>query len=1385
MGILRPLVVALTLACLIASGQAQAQNFVGNSGFESGSTGWDGGQVGSDRPHSGNACLMVVDSSSTASVESRAHALLPVTQGRSYRLEVWIRTTAAGQQTLVTLEQYDTSGRWISGHNYDFVALAGTEWTLFSRVVRAFSPATAFVRLVLRPVPWTEAGELTGTAWFDDAYFGPAADAFTQHATWLRDQGPIRVWRSPTEQKVRRDAYPPTHALTEGTLKLEAAREESEPAQVVLLPDRDEQLAGATVSDLAGPMGAVIPASAVTVREVAYVPIVDPTDYASFTGWMPDPLPLLQTPLPLAAGVQQPLWLTVRVPAGAAAGDYAGTLRLNFGAALPVDLPLALHVWDFALPQEHHLRTAYGMSLDQIDRYHHLNSDPSLRRQVFRLYLQDFAAHRISPYDPFGDDAINISFPNANWPLASVVPDPENPAGGNHVLEVRDDRHDASIGIQGSVAIPVLQGTRYKLGWRARTDTRRNYAVAVNQYSANGNWISGHNIDTVRSGTGTWMQDSVSIPTGQLTAETAFVRITLFACPWTQAGELTGTTWFDDTSFAAEGSSSNLVSDPGFELRPGQADVTADFTAADPALTYALDTLGFDSFRLPLPSFAWGDASGHHGGSLLGFAWDTPEYERIFGKLLRAIDDHLAQRGWLDRAYTYWYDEPGPGDYPFVIQGMDLIHRSDPRLKRLLTEQLVSDLAGHVDIWTPIFDLFDISWAGQRQALGEQVWWHVCTGPQAPFPNNFIDHPGIEHRLRFWMAWRYGIQGDLYWDTTYWSNDDVFPPPRFQNPWTDPMSYNYSGQVGTWGNGDGRLLYPPRSWSDGRARVKGPTPSIRWELIREGIEDYEYLWMLKDAADRLEAAGTNQDLVTAARSLLDLPAPLFSSLTAFTDDPTLLQSHRSQVARLLEQILPVARSTIGLNLPSGAAGAALTDGRGDSIQPGYAVATVTSGAVPYGVAVFSFKQNDIVVSEAAVPASPPTTAARIFADYRTGVAATPGRADDGIIDINTGLAVVNRGSDTANVTFTLRNAVGARLAAGHGRIASGTHFAKFINQLKDVAPDFIIPDDFPTAMQFGSLDIASDQPLSVLALRLTQNQRNEALLTTTPIADLTKPLDGTPLYFPQFVDGGGYLTMLIFLNTSDAIETGKLALFDDTGAALHVNQVGGTRDAAFTYAIQPGGVFVFQTDGSPADARVGWARLIPDANMSSPVGAGIFSFTQGGIRVTESGVPAATPTTHARIYVDQSGYHATGLAVANPGGSGLGVNLKAYHSDGSAVAEEGEGSLSLNADGHTARFVSQVISGLPAGFAGVLDISSPSPFVALTLRSLTNSRGDFLLTTFPIADLTRSAPTPIIFPQIADGGGYVTEFIMLTTGGPARLTLNFYGEDGTPLPVGK
>ena len=455
-----------------------------------------------------------------------------------------------------------------------------------------------------------------------------------------------------------------------------------------------------------------------------------------------------------------------------------------------------------------------------------------------------------------------------------------------------------------------------------------------------------------------------------------------------------------------------------------------------------------------------------------------------------------------------------------------------------------------------------------------------------------------------------------------------------------------------------------------------------------------------------------------------------------------------------------------------------TTGASTNIATGYATTSVASGTAPYGTAVFSLTQNGNVVSEAGIPASPPVQSARIFIDYRTGVA-----AGSGTLDVYTGFALANRGTSTADLTYTLRDRNGQTIATGVGTLAAGAHRAKFIHELRDIAPAFNLPANFATAILYGSLEISSSQPTSMLSLRLTTNQRGETLLTSTPVADLSRPPATSPVYFPQLVDGGGYATSVVLLNTSGSAQRGTISTFDDAGTGFTVKALDGTVASSFSYNIPANGTFVFQTDGSNTSTKVGSIKVTPDSGNTAPTGVGVLSYSPAGILITESGVPSASPTIRARLFIDRSAGHDTGLAVANPGTSGISVAVRAFEKDGTTPAGSGQGTINLAVNGHRARFVAEMIEGLPDGFTGVAEISSTSPFVALTLRGLTNRRGDFLLTTFPIADPNQPAPTPIVFPHIADGGGYSTQFIFISASGAASVNVDFFGSDGAPLSI--
>ena len=507
-----------------------------------------------------------------------------------------------------------------------------------------------------------------------------------------------------------------------------------------------------------------------------------------------------------------------------------------------------------------------------------------------------------------------------------------------------------------------------------------------------------------------------------------------------------------------------------------------------------------------------------------------------------------------------------------------------------------------------------------------------------------------------------------------------------------------------------------------------------------------------------------------------LPNPWVRALAIGPQDPTTVYAGTYGDGVFVSS----AAARVTLALPAGGTVTTSTLGPDDELVAGYATVTVNTGSTPYGTAVFSYTQNGVVVSEVGVPVSPPTRAARFFVDSRAGVNAGSG---GGTKNISTGFAAVNRGDAEVGLALKLRDSSGTILAQGTVRLARGAHMARFLDQL---APGFVPPPGF-ISDGLGSLEITADQPVSILALRLTINQRGDLLMTTTPIADLEMPAPAGLPAFPQIADGGGYQTTIILLNTSNAGESGVVRFFGNDGTALPVRMAGG--DAAgsqFPYAIPAGGFVRFVTDGSPAEANAGWAQLIPDGGSAAPVGAAIFSYTRGDVLVTESGVAATTATTHARIYVDLSGGHDTGLAVVNPGSAALRLTATAYELDGITPAGNGPGTVDLAPSGHAAKFAWQFIEGLREGFTGVLDLRSADPFAALTLRSLYNGRRDFLITTFPMADANQAPPAPLIFPQIADGAGYQTQIILLSTGSAASmLTVSYFGNDGSPIPIGQ
>ena len=247
----------------------------------------------------------------------------------------------------------------------------------------------------------------------------------------------------------------------------------------------------------------------------------------------------------------------------------------------------------------------------------------------------------------------------------------------------------------------------------------------------------------------------------------------------------------------------------------------------------------------------------------------SPETAQLVKSYLKQVHDYYRQNGWLGRlVFNSPIDEPNSApDFEETRQWATLVHEAAPGVPFLATKTPVPQhpewgtLRGYVNNFSIHGN--DLNGLAIRQAMheeqarGGEMSWYISCDQVYPQPNYFIDAPAMDPLMVPWITWRYGMQGILYWDIKHWN--------EVKSPWTDPVTF-HSGWFCSEGgvlNGEGSLLYPGSETrrNTGQSDVDGPVSSIRFELLREGIEDYEYLWLLKSLGDAAFADEAAESMV--------------------------------------------------------------------------------------------------------------------------------------------------------------------------------------------------------------------------------------------------------------------------------------------------------------------------------------------------------------------------------------------------------------------------------------------------------------------------------------------------------------------------------------------
>ncbi len=122
----------------------------------------------------------------------------------------------------------------------------------------------------------------------------------------------------------------------------------------------------------------------------------------------------------------------------------------------------------------------------------------------------------------------------------------------------------------------------------------------------------------------------------------------------------------------------------------------------------------------------------------------------------------------------------------------------------------------------------------QQQQAGRRLWFYSCSGPV-----RLLDPYGY-HRLSAWSCWKYGAEGEGFW---------AFGDSNGASSWNE-----YLSSIGAFTP----LFLDTTTVTAGK----------HMEAIREGVEDFEYLHMLRDRVQTLERQGVMSDDVARARALL-------------------------------------------------------------------------------------------------------------------------------------------------------------------------------------------------------------------------------------------------------------------------------------------------------------------------------------------------------------------------------------------------------------------------------------------------------------------------------------------------------------------------------------
>ena len=196
------------------------------------------------------------------------------------------------------------------------------------------------------------------------------------------------------------------------------------------------------------------------------------------------------------------------------------------------------------------------------------------------------------------------------------------------------------------------------------------------------------------------------------------------------------------------------------------------------------------------------------------------------------------------------------------------------------------DYEPYVDIWCPLFHNFEPGYELGQYDDETELWFYGAISPRTPYPSYHISNTQINTRMLGWLQSIYNVSGNLYWAADHYSISGA-GQSGFLDEYYGTNPYHYPRF-----DGEGYLVYPGAKYG-----IDGPIPTIRLDAIRDGYEEYEIMYALKEAyASVSEKTGIALD---GNDVIKDIASSLYSGMKVSATEKTFAKA-RGQLLSLSE-----------------------------------------------------------------------------------------------------------------------------------------------------------------------------------------------------------------------------------------------------------------------------------------------------------------------------------------------------------------------------------------------------------------------------------------------------------------------------------------------------